>query len=357
MTPTVALWAPVTTPAGAASTRRFIRLRPPAWAVLAIAAVGAVLSWVTDSRWQLAIAVALLVTVAVDAATAFRSMRRISITLDSDRLLTTGDPMTCTLRVVGCRRPVVLAPAVRPSVQRFLIDDERPGRIVLAPRRRGVVHGVLVDAVATGPVGLVQCARRQRVPLTTTLTVGPAPLPHVIEWPRPRAVHFGLSDSTPIGDELYRSVRPYLRGDSRRRVHWKASAHRGDLMVKELEGTGVVVLRIVVSLDGPSAAAEAALGRASFLATSALERGWRTELVTMQPVTAPAAPSLALGSPFGPPPLDVQAIVAPTRVVARTVHGEPAVRATLATASYGPVPLPRTGGLTLLVTTGGDRWV
>jgi uncharacterized protein (DUF58 family) len=355
--PQAALWAPVTTPADHATTRRFLRLRPITWAVLFIAFGGGVLSLLTDSRPQLVVAVALVTAVVVDAVTAYRAMRRIDITLRSDPLLTTSDPVACTLRVVGCRRPIVLTPAVRPSVQRFLVDDDRPGTIVLAPRRRGMVHTVLVDAVASGPIGLVDCGRRVRVALASSLTVGPTPLPHAIDWPRPRAVHFGLSDSTPIGDELYRSVRPYVRGDSRRRMHWKASAHRGELMVKEQEGTGIVVLRVVVALAGPSAAAEAAVSRAAFVAASALQRGWVTELVTTQPSVAPVAPSGALGSPFGPPPVEVQAVVTPTQVVARTVRSERAVWSTLATAAYGPVPVPRAQGLTIVITADGDRWV
>jgi uncharacterized protein (DUF58 family) len=355
--PQAALWAPVTTPADHASTRRFVHLRPIAWAVLVIAFGGGVLSLLTDSRPQLVVAVALVTAVVVDAVTAFRTMRGIEISLRSDPLLTTSDPVPCTLRVLGSRRPIVLTPAVRPSVQRFLVDDDRPGTIVLAPRRRGVVHTVLVDAVAVGPIGLVECGRRVRVALATSLTVGPTPLPHPIDWPRPRAIHFGLSDSTPIGDELYRSVRPYVRGDSRRRVHWKASAHRGELMVKEQEGTGIVVLRVVVALAGPSAAAEAAVSRAAFVAASALQLGWVTELITTQPSVAPAAPSGALGSPFGPPPVEVQAVVTPTQVVARTVRGERAVWSTLATASYGPVPVSRSQGLTIVITADGDRWV
>jgi uncharacterized protein (DUF58 family) len=366
VTPQAALWAPVTTPAEPATTRRFIRLRPIAWAVLFIGFGGGVLSLLTDSRPQLLVAVALVTAVVVDAVTAFRPMRRIEISLRGDPLLTTSDPVPCTLRVIapsgrggraGHRRPIVLTPAVRPSVQRFLVDDDRPGTIVLAPRRRGVVHTVLVDAVAAGPIGLVECGRRVRVALPTSLTVGPTPLPHRIDWPRPRAVHFGLSDSTPIGDELYRSVRPYVRGDSRRRMHWKASAHRGELMVKEQEGTGIVVLRVVVALAGPSAAAEVAVSRAAFVAASALQRGWITELVTRQPSVAPVAPSGALGSPFGPPPVEVQAVVTPTQVVARTVRNERAVWSTLATAAYGPVPVSPAQGLTVVITADGDRWV
>ena len=116
-----------------------------------------------------------------------------------------------------------------------------------------MVHTLLLDAVVS------RTHRPHRVrpsgcgyPLGASITVGPTPLPHDIAWPRPRAAHFGLSESTPIGDEVYRTVRPYVRGDSRRRVHWKASAHHGSLMVKESDGTGIVSLRIVLQLDAPA---------------------------------------------------------------------------------------------------------
>ena len=351
-----ALWAPATTPVDPARTRRYLRPRGFAVALVVVAVMGGLLSFATDSKPQLAVAVAVLVAVGIDAFTAFRSAGPVVLEFSAVPLVTTDDPLSCTVRMLGARRPVVIAPAVRPNVQRFLIDGDEPGLIVLAPRRRGVVHTLLLDAVVAGPIGLVECGRRMRVPLGRSITVGPTPLPHHVLWPRPRAAHFGLSESTPIGDEVYRSVRPYVRGDSRRRVHWKASAHHGSLMVKESDGTGVVSLRIVVQLDAPGAGAEVALARAAYVAREALARGWSTELITTQPSTMPMGPAGVLGSPFRPPPVELSPVLGPTHVVTRVITSERAALTTLATACYGPVPVGRAAGLTLVVTPEGDRW-
>lgn len=351
-----ALWSPATTPAGADRTRRYLRPRPFAAVLVGLGVVGAVSSFPTDSVPQFVVALALLTAVALDAVVARRAVRDGELTFDAGSLITTSEPLTCRVRAEGFTRPVVVTPAVRPAVQHFLIDDELPGLVLLAPRRRGLVHSLLVDVMCTGPIGLVQCGRRERVPLRSTVTVGPTPLEHDVRWPTPRAMHFGTSPTTPVGDELYRSVRPYVRGDSRRQVHWKVSAHRGALMVRETDGTGVVVLRIVVQLPGPSTTGEVALARAAHLAAASIARGWVTELVTVQPRVVPVAPAPRLGWPFGPPPMEVVAASVPTAPVTRVVGSARAAVSLLATASYGPVPVTPASGPSVVVTPEGDHW-
>jgi uncharacterized protein (DUF58 family) len=351
-----ALWPPATTPIEAASSRRRLRPRRYTYALAFTATLSCVLWLVTRSSPQLAIGVAIWVTIVVDAAVAHRAMRDVEIELLANPLLVTTDPFACTVRVTGGRRPVVLMPATRPSVQRFLVEGPEPGLLVLAPRRRGVVHTLVVDATTVGPIALVECGRRFRVRLSTSVTIGPAPVPHEVDWPTPRAVGFGLTESAPVGDDLYRSIRPYRRGDSRRRVHWKASAHHGSLMVKESDGTGVASLRIIVQLDGPGVGAELALERAAFVAVSALRRSWNTELVTVQPRTVPSSPAPRLGSPFGAVPIELTPLLGSTHVVAHALHDERSVVSTLATACYGPVAARKHAGLTYLVSTSGDRW-
>jgi uncharacterized protein (DUF58 family) len=326
-------------------------------ALVLIATLSFLLWLGTRSSPQLAIAVAIWVAVVVDAVVARNALRDVTIELLANPLVTTADPFTCTVRVTGARRPVVLVPATRPSLQRFLIEGPEPGVLVLAPRRRGVVHTLVVDAIVVGPIGLMECARRHRVQLATSVTIGPAPVPHDVDWPIPRAVGFGPNESAPIGDDLHRTIRPYQRGDLRRRVHWKATAHHGSLMVKESDGTGVAMLRIVVQLDTPGVAAEMALERASYVASAALRRGWHTELVTVQPRQVPSAPAPPLGSPFGAVPLELTATLGTTHVVARAVRDERAVLTMLATACYGSIAIPTGRGRTYVVTIEGDRWL
>ena len=62
-----ALWAPATTPIEPARTRRYLRPRGYTVGLVVIALIGALLSFATDSIPQLAVAIAVLVAVAIDA--------------------------------------------------------------------------------------------------------------------------------------------------------------------------------------------------------------------------------------------------------------------------------------------------
>jgi len=53
------------------------------------------------------------------------------------------------------------------------------------------------------------------------------------------------------GNELF-GIREYRPGDSLRRIHWRSSARRGELVVREYEPPGVRTLHIVVDPEPPS---------------------------------------------------------------------------------------------------------
>ena len=63
---------------------------------------------------------------------------------------------------------------------------------------------------------------------------------------------------------LPRGARPYVPGDSRRLVHWRSTAHAGQLMVRELERPAAEPVTITVELpadpDAAERVAEGALG-------------------------------------------------------------------------------------------------
>ncbi len=101
--------------------------------------------------------------------------------------------------------------------------------------RRGIwTLGPLV--LRTGdPFGLAE--RRQNVGETRSITV----VPQLIPVPELVALHGGAGGtahtvSSRLGqgaDNL--APRRYVPGDSMRRIHWRATAHRGDLMVRQEE--------------------------------------------------------------------------------------------------------------------------
>ena len=53
------------------------------------------------------------------------------------------------------------------------------------------------------------------------------------------------------GTEIF-GVREYRPGDALRRIHWRSSARRGELMVREFEPPGVVTLGILCDPEPPS---------------------------------------------------------------------------------------------------------
>ncbi len=334
-----------------------VHLRPSTTAVgLAILAVLAFLVWLaTDADPHLAIAAALVVALLVDLFTARQAIARVSLRLHGPALARAGERTEWLVRVDGARRPVAVRPALHVRPQPVLVEDALPGRVTLPPFVLGVVHHLVFDVTATGPIGLFVAGCRYQVSPTSPVHVGPSPLAIDPDWPRPRAVGFGMSEVAPLGDDLFRSVRPYVRGDERRRVHWKATAHHGELMVRESDGTGLVALQVVVDLGSPGPASERVAGWAAFVAEEALQRGWLVQLVTLD--ARPTSPRvLSLGSPFGPPPVVASPPVVPVEAVSRRVATRRAVNQQLATAAYGSPRIPRWAGLTCVVGPSGVTW-
>jgi uncharacterized protein (DUF58 family) len=165
-------------------------------------------------------------------------------------------------------------------------------RVLLTPQRRGVYRALPVDIVTAAPFAMQWWTRRVVVFLPSPLHVAPRP-------GRPESLPLRSDEDagatidwvqTDIGDP--RGARPYRPGDSRRRVHWSATAHAGELMVRELERPAAepVTVRVVLPPDPEEAerTAERALGTIQRL----LERGALVVLSTTEatgPVTARVA--------------------------------------------------------------------
>lgn len=336
--------------------RRYLRLRWPGTALGALAALAVGLWLFTHRPAQLLLAAALLAAVAIDAAVAWSATGEIEPRVSGPTDLVAGQPTVWTLQLDGVRRPVVVTPCRFPRADQVRVETDRAGLVTFPALARGVAHSLLLDVTATGVAGLFEAGRRVRVGMAAPLFVGPPPLPHGIAWARPRAVTFGLAPTAPVGDDLFRSVRPYVPGDPRRSVHWKATAHHGQLMVRESDGTGVVAVRVVVHLPGPGAVADVTAARAAFIAEEALRRGWVVHVVTMAPVELPIEPPVALRSPFGPPPPMPLAGPVTLAVSDCRVRTPRDVQRTLAIASAGAPPVGRSPGLTCLVTPDETEW-
>jgi len=129
-------------------------------------------------------------------------------------------------------------------------DGRYVGGYVLHRLPRGRYSFAGADAVLEDPLGL----ERIEVPLPA----GPAVLvlPRLVELERlfsergtGRGEGRGLLLRRPSGFDLH-SVREYERGESLRKVHWRSTAHRGQLMVKELEEAHQDEVAVVLDARG-----------------------------------------------------------------------------------------------------------
>jgi uncharacterized protein (DUF58 family) len=230
--------------------------------------------------------------------------RRVRVRLGATRVLeplrvTVGHPATVRLRLhvpQHLANGVLLVEDTVPPLlgarPRFVIDDVGAGwRHVVTYRVRADARGHYTIGPLTtrvlDPFGLVEM--RRVVGGTSPLTVTPAvvPLPDIHlhgAWSgsgesRPRSV-------TATGEEDA-TIRPYARGDDVRRVHWRSTAHHGELMVRREEQPWQSRCTIVLDTrrhafvgEGPTSSFEWAVSAAASAAVHLMDRGYAVRLVT-----------------------------------------------------------------------------
>lgn len=344
-------------PVGPDRTARSLRPRPITFGLGLVGVIAGVAGLASWSGPPAILALALLGSIALDAIVARSALARLEVRVANPVDAIAGEPITYVVTTRGLTRPVQL---VRPPDWPFTarraiaLDAADAGSMELDAPGRGVLTHLVFDLVATGPLGLWDATCRVRVWFPMPLAVGPMPLPHDPAWPALRTLPLGETESVTRGDDLFRGVRRYVRGDARRSVHWPATAHHGTLMVREHDGLEQVLIRIVVHLPMPGVPSELAAGRAMWLVEQALARGWVVHLVTVErAVVDPLPPPLL--RPRGPVPFPYP-VAAPTVVADQRIDHPGQARQQLARATYGPPPLGRWSGLTRVVSPEGDEW-
>jgi uncharacterized protein (DUF58 family) len=120
------------------------------------------------------------------------------------------------------------------------------------------------------------------VDLPRTLSVAPRlgrPLPLPRGW-EDTTGGGTLDTSVQIGEP--RGVRPYRPGDHRRWVHWPATAHSGELMVREMEGPTAEPVALEIHLPADADAAETMAERAMATVVALVDRGASVLLATTE---------------------------------------------------------------------------
>lgn len=145
----------------------------------------------------------------------------------------------------------------------------------LAPQARGVQRVLGLQLVSRFPFGLFQVTRK--VPLDGELVTFPKPLPldqvHARGGagdPEADALRFALQGQR---SHAIAGLRPFRSGDPTTDIHWKATARRGQPIVKEREHDAGDTLELL--LDRRCAPAE--LERALSLATTLLQEAVAAE--------------------------------------------------------------------------------
>jgi uncharacterized protein (DUF58 family) len=215
--------------------------------------------------------------------------------------------------------------AVDPSGQANFVGptrgDRHPDdRLTLWPARRGTHDSVTVEIATAAPFALQWWARRLVLPLPATLHVAP----QCGRPDRPTAQRYDdTGESThwlPSDVGQPRGARPYRAGDSRRQVHWRATAHTGELMVRELERPSAEPVTVTVDLPADPDEAERMAERALGTVAQLLDRGSPVLLATTEPagpVTAPVADRRGAGRRLA------RAVNGPTAAAASGGAGSP----------------------------------
>jgi uncharacterized protein (DUF58 family) len=180
----------------------------------------------------------------------------------------------------------------------LLLTRRIPARLVIVPGRRGVIPTVTVRLATATPFGLLWWSRDQVLELERPLYVAPQPRERAAAVREAHALEEGNKPPLPTLTGDLRGVRPYQHGDGRRRVHWHASAHTGDLMVRESEMRTDDPIRIVADLprdlDAADRIAEESMGEV----VAQLKAGRSVVLETTEitgRVVAPVADRLSAG--------------------------------------------------------------
>ncbi len=183
--------------------------------------------------------------------------------------------------IVEEARPGLLAE--KPSAFFPIVKGRQTGRGGWTARftKRGdhALDGVALET--RFPFGLI--ARRSEVVAAQQVLVLPAVFPLENELLARATSAEGVARRILMTEErrdVVRSLRDYRAGDHPRSIHWRASAHRGSLVVKDFEKTEPQ--RALVVLDGYGAEEgllEDAISLAASLLVSWRERGLKTGLV------------------------------------------------------------------------------
>lgn len=144
--------------------------------------------------------------------------------------------------------------------------------------RRGALQVGPLSLTTTDVLGLA--ARRVLVLGTDTVVI--TPRVHLVMMPTLGHGVLGrhlLAQAQRLGSGEFHSLRDYVAGDEPRSIHWRASARREELQVRQLTTEGVRRCLVMLDRNGSGEALERAVVAAASIVASAEHAGLTTRFV------------------------------------------------------------------------------
>ncbi len=224
-----------------------------------------------------------------------------------------GDPVGFEVTVTSGGGPVEVSLGGGDAIERRWWSAIGRSTRSVAPTATGrcVLRDLEVEVRSSAPLGVLRVLRRHDIALAAPVWIAPAPIEQRwrVESTERRALDGSARQPSNAGD-LVRSVRHYVPGDPAHLVHWPTSARAGELLIRELEPPGDLLVAVVVHLDD---ADDTVAGRAAGLVEAISEAGGSVILCTATE-DGPAATTVAsrlhagrllaaaIAAPPAPPP-------------------------------------------------------
>lgn len=213
--------------------------------VFGSAAIVAVLA-ATSGRIEITVAV--VVAIAAGFGTAWWESRGLVLTVAAPATATARESFPIRVRVDGLSGAAVVA---SPTGTTAIVTPDAPEVLLVTEvPQRGLYEKLPVVVQLSGWTGLFLAHKVCIVPLGEILAAVPQAMPVAVADPSEIATtEPGDGRLLRAGsDSVVRSVRPYVHGDSPRRVHWPSTARSGELTVRELDEPVTTVVRLTVGL-------------------------------------------------------------------------------------------------------------
>ncbi|MGE5706795.1 MAG: DUF58 domain-containing protein [Bacteroidota bacterium] len=250
-----------------------------------------------QSGWLFLVGYSLLALVLASALLGSFRLKSIALKVQAPEQSEAGGKAPLSLWLTAPRKNFLIAcllpPVGRKPRRRFFFSELVPAgwayglAEVLAPQATVLVE---VDTPRRGeyPLPPVVLAAAPLGMWTSTRTFHPEGtllvLPRIhrllaLPWLR---FYRGEGDGAPrpqVGGELFRTIREYQSGDSMRQIHWKSTAKRGALMVKETDtDQGFTSVRIALDPVGDPEVVEQVFSVAASLVAHLHRRGIQPSL-------------------------------------------------------------------------------